>query len=118
MLHGAWIEREAPLARCPLNACNRSGACRHPTDQDPCRRLYETKEAMRLALARKLAGLARAARRRDPEVRNYAAPGTPEFERRLKLIYEAVRAADAAHCAAEAAERRRAKKKPASAQGA
>jgi len=121
MLHGAWIEREAPLARCPLNACRRGGACRHTTDQDPCRRLHETKDALRIKLANKFARRAKAARRRDPEGRNSAAPGTPEFERRLKLIYETVRAADQANSAREMAEiaaRKKQRKKPASAEGA
>jgi hypothetical protein len=98
MLNPAWVERESPLDRCPLKSCQRDGVCRHATDRDPCRRLHETKDAMRYTLAKKLEAMTKEARRRDPEGRNYAAPGTPEHERRMKALKEALYEADAAHC--------------------
>lgn len=113
MLHPAWVAREAPLARCPLGACRRSHTCRHPGDADPCRRLHETKEAMRSTLADKLENMAAQARRRDPHGMNFAAEGTPEFEERMKFLYESVRAADEANCAAQkAAAQAQKNKKP------
>lgn len=114
MLHRAWIAREAPLARCPLSACRRSQTCRHDTDADPCRRLHQTQDAMRYELARKLQRWTAAVKRRDPEGKNFAAEGSPEFERRIKILYDGLRAADRAHSAAEMAARKPAKaKKPA-----
>lgn len=47
MLNPLFIEREPPLPRCPLAGCRRSGRCRFPGEEDPCRRLYEDREAWR-----------------------------------------------------------------------
>jgi len=47
MLNPLFIEREPPLPRCPLAGCRRSGRCRFPGEDDPCRRLYEDREAWR-----------------------------------------------------------------------
>jgi hypothetical protein len=70
---------------------------------------------MRSALADRLEHMAAQARRRDPHGTNFAAEGTPEFEQRMKFVYESVRAADEANSAAQmAAARARKKKKPAS----
>ena len=111
MLHPAWIEREAPLPRCPLARCRRSATCHHSTDDNPCRRLHETKDAMRMALAAKLRRLCKEAEARDPEGKNYAPPGSPEQLRRIKIIYDMVRAADEANSANEMAKLA-ARKKP------
>ena len=54
MLNRAWMEREAPLARCPLPACRRSGTCRHNTPTDPCRRTHQTRDALYNSIADKL----------------------------------------------------------------
>ena len=123
MLHPRWIEREAPLPRCPLARCRRSATCHHSTDDDPCRRLHQTKDEMRNELARYLARLTAEAAARDPQGKNYAPPGSPEQLRRLKLIYDTLRERDAAYCAQQAAERAAREKalkkqKPASAGGA
>ena len=114
MLHPAWIEREAPLPRCPLARCRRSATCHHSTDDDPCRRRHQTKDEMRTELARYLDKLSAEATARDPEGRNFAPEGSPEQLRRLKLLYDLLRARDEAHCAAKMAEiaaRRKAQKK-------
>ena len=105
MLHPNWIEREAPLPRCPLARCRRSATCHFPTDANPCRRLHETKDEMRDKLSEKLERICAEAVARDPEGKNYAPPGSPEQLRRLKLIYDTLRARDAAYCAQQAAER-------------
>jgi hypothetical protein len=91
MLNRAWVEREAPLARCPLNSCRRTGTCTHSTETDPCRRLHETRDALYIRLAGKLRRMAAEAERRDPEGKNFAAEGTPEFERRLRFLYDDLR---------------------------
>ena len=59
MLHPAWIEREAPLARCPRKDCRRSHRCRRPEGRLPCQRSHETKEVFRYNLARKLQAMTR-----------------------------------------------------------
>ena len=120
MLHPNWIEREAPLPRCPLPRCRRSATCHFPTDANPCRRLHQTKDEMRNALAEKLERMANEAAARDPEGKHFAPEGSPEQLRRLKMIYDMVRAADQANSAREMAEiaaRKKAMKtqKPASA---
>ena len=107
MLNRAWVEREEPLPHCPLPACRRSGTCRHPTDQDPCRRLHETREAFYRALAHKLDRLKKEiiARRPPGVVVKVAKPGTPLFERRHKALYDMLRATDQANSARQKAER-------------
>jgi len=107
MLNRAWIEREAPLARCPMPECRRSGTCHHSTDSDPCRRLHESRAAFYTKLARKIDRIVAqdiAARPPGVEVEE-ALPGTPEFERRLKILYDAMRARDIAESAAEMAQK-------------
>jgi hypothetical protein len=94
MLNAAWIEREAPLDQCPLAACRRSKTCHYPTDRNPCRRLHETKEEMRMELAAKLEALTAEARRRDPEGKNWVPDGSPEHERRLKILKQMLWQAD------------------------
>ena len=113
MLHPAWIEREAPLAACPLRSCRRDGVCRHSTDRDPCRRLHETKDAARYKLAAKLEAFAREAELRDPEGKNRVPEGSPEQQRRLAFLKKLFDEADAAEYArekalAEAAQKREA----------
>lgn len=104
MLNRAWMEREAPLARCPLPACRRSGTCHHSTDQDPCRRLHETRSQAYNKLAMKLERMAKEAAAADPEGKHRAEPGTPEFEQRLKILYDALRERDRAESGAELAK--------------
>lgn len=104
MLHPNWIEREAPLPRCPLARCRRSATCHHATDEDPCRRLHQTKDEMRNTLARKLEKLTAEAVARDPEGKNAVPEGSPEHERRYKLLYDLLRARDEANSATEMAE--------------
>ena len=122
MLNRAWVEREEPLPHCPLPACRRSGTCQHPTENDPCRRLHETREAFYTALARKIDRIrAEIIASRPPgKVVKVAEPGTPLFERRHKALYDMFRAADQAHSARDMAERaakgkQRQNQKPASA---
>ncbi|WP_421695528.1 hypothetical protein [Aestuariivirga sp.] len=105
-LHPAWIEREAPLARCPLNSCRRSGTCSHQESPTPCRRTHETKDAARNALADKIARLAAEIIAENPHNRHHAEEGTPEFNRRLKRMYDGIRAADEANSARLMEERR------------
>jgi hypothetical protein len=111
MLNAAWIEREAPLAVCPLIACRRDGRCRHSTDRDPCRRLHETKDEARYALAAKLEAFAREAERRDPEGKNRVPEGSPEQERRLHFLKDLLHQADADECAREKAAAAAARRK-------
>ena len=114
MLHPAWTEREAPLPRCPLARCRHSGTCHHSTDDNPCRRLHQTKDEMRTELARYLNKLTAQARARDPQGRNVAPEGSPEQQRRLKELYDLLRARDEANSATEMAEiaaRKKAQKK-------
>lgn len=119
MLHPAWIAREAPLAQCPLAACRRSKQCRHSTDNDPCRRLHETMNAARNELAVKLERMKRdMLAKQPPGVSHYAPEGSPEFERRMKRLYDWLRIADkegnerlkAEREKAEAEERRKARR--------
>ena len=104
MLHPNWIERGAPLPRCPLARCRRSATCHFPTDDNPCRRLHQTKDEMRVELARYLEKLTAEAVARDPEGKNAVPPGSPEHERRYKLLYDLLRARDEANSATEMAE--------------
>ena len=94
MLNAAWIEREAPLDQCPLAACRRSGICHFPTGRNPCRRLHETTDAVREQLAATLAALTAEARRRDPDGKNWVPDGSPEHERRLKILKQMLWQAD------------------------
>lgn len=127
MLNRAWVEREEPLPHCPLPACRRGGTCRHPTDEDPCRRLHMTRDACYWALAHKIERLQMEmiAKRPPGKVVKVARPGTPLFERRMKFLYDSLRAADQANSAKEMAalEARRKQREaetntPASADGA
>ena len=106
MLNPAWVEREAPLRACPLAACRRSGICRHQTDQDPCRRLHETRDAMYTALAIKLDRFkAQLIAERPPgPVLPDPQPGSALYESGIKYVYEALRAADQADSAREKAK--------------
>jgi hypothetical protein len=107
MLNRAWVEREEPLPLCPLPTCRRSSTCRHPSVQDPCRRLHMTREAFYRALAHKIDRLREEmiASRPPGMVVKVAEPGTPLFERRHKALYDMLRAADQANSAREMAER-------------
>ena len=96
MLHPDWIERDDPPARCPLPACRRSGTCHHSTDQDPCRRLHQSRDECRNALAARIERLTRAQRAKPGWQQNVAEEGSPEFERRMKILYDLLRAADEA----------------------
>ena len=102
----ASVRREAPLAVCPLPACRRSGTCRFGTEADPCRRLYETQGHFYTQLARKIERLQREALARRPAgvTVAFAPEGTPEFEERLKHLYEGLRARDEAQSAGEMPE--------------
>jgi hypothetical protein len=113
MLNAAWIEREAPLDRCPLAVCRRQGICRYPTDKDPCRRLHETKDEVREQLAATLQRLTAEARARDPEGKNVAPAGSPEHERRLAHLKRVLWQRDHDHCMQqkEEAEARAAKRR-------
>lgn len=95
MLNAAWIEREAPLARCPLKSCRRDNTCRHSTDRDPCRRLHETKDAMRIKLAAKIDAFTAEIIRKNPDRVRHPA-GSPEQQRRLHAFHELLREADEA----------------------
>ena len=105
-LHPAWIEREAPLARCPLGACRRSGICSHQDTPTPCRRTHETKDAARNALADKIERLMAEIIAKNPHNRQVAEPGSLAFENNLKALYDGVRQADEAYCAKLKAEGR------------
>ena len=104
MLNAAWVEREAPLDKCPLAVCRRQGICRYPTDKNPCRRLYETKDEMREKLAAKLQRLTAEVKARDPEGKNFAPAGSPEHERRLAHLKRMLWQADHDFCMQEKAE--------------
>ena len=106
MLNPAWVEREDTLGICPLAACRRSRTCHHTTEQDPCRRLHETRNDFYGRIAAKLDVLIAEGRARDPEGRNRVPEGSPEFERRLKHLYDMLRAADIALTAREMAAKK------------
>ena len=106
MLNPAWVEREDTLGICPLAACRRSRTCHHATEQDPCRRLHETRDEFYGRIAGKIDVLLAEARIRDPEGRNRVPEGSPEFERRLKHLYDMLRAADIAMTAREMAAKK------------
>lgn len=96
MLHPAWIEREAPLARCPRKDCRRSHSCRRPEGYKlPCQRLHETKEFFRWNLARKLERI-----KKDLLSGNPDGPSQPvdhdsmEFQLKLKSMKEMLHARD------------------------
>ena len=95
MLHPAWIEREAPLARCPLKACRRDKTCHHSTGRDPCRRLHETKDEMRYKLARKIEAYTAEIIRKNPD-RVPHPYNSPAQQRQLHAIHEFLREADEA----------------------
>ncbi|WP_374330783.1 hypothetical protein [Aestuariivirga sp.] len=110
-----WVERPA-LERCPLSTCRRSGTCRHNTPADPCRRTHQTRDAMYNSIANTLDRLTAEAKRRDPEGKNFAPEGSPEFERRYSALYRALREREedaSAAGMAERATRRAPKEKPA-----
>lgn len=112
----ARFKRDVALTRCPLPACRRSGTCLHNTAEDRCHRFYETQDSLYNRIADKLDWFAAEARLRDPEGRNVVPQGSPEFERRLKFLYDSLRARDEAYSATEMAElaaERAAAKKPA-----
>ena len=109
MLNPAWIEREAPLPACPLAACRRNGCCHHATDQDPCRRLHETRDEVYARIAAKFDVLIAEARLRDPEGRNRVPEGSLEFELRLKHLHEMLHAVDKAETEKRMAAARKAK---------
>ena len=95
MLHPAWIERGTPLARCPRKACRRSGVCEKETGPLPCERTHETKDAMRIKLARKFQKWNRQLLRENPELKNQVL--TPyELELKLKYVKELLQARDEA----------------------
>lgn len=96
----AWVERP-PLQRCPLAPCRRSGTCCHNTPTDPCRRTHQTRDAFYNAIAEKIERMTAEARRRDPVGKNFAAEGSPEFERRYTALYRAFRERDEASSAAK-----------------
>lgn len=102
-----WMERERPLARCPVLRCRRSGQCLHAlSGTKPCRRTHLTGDEARHELADKLDRMTAELRSRPGWEKNYAAPGTPEFEMRLKMIYDMLRAADQENSAREMAAKR------------
>jgi hypothetical protein len=109
MLNPNWVEREEPLAMCPLAACRRNGICHHTTDRSPCRRLHEPRDDVYDRISAKIDVLLAEARIRDPEGRNRVPEGSPEFELRLKHLYDMVRAADIAQTAREMAAAKKAK---------
>lgn len=116
MTKRARYPRSEALARCPLPACRRSQTCRHDSDDDPCHRFFETQDSAYNRLADKLEKMVAEARRRDPEGKNVAPEGSPEFERRHAALYRALRERDQANSAnemAELAQKRAAKRKPA-----
>ena len=104
MTRRARYKRDVALKRCPLPTCRRSGTCLHHTEDDPCHRLHETQESLYNRVADTLDRLTAEARRRDPEGRNLAPEGSPEFERRMKFLYDSLRARDEENSAAEMAE--------------
>jgi hypothetical protein len=54
-----FVERESPLARCPKARCRRAGACAPHPPGHPCMRHYETQDALKWRISRKLEKLAR-----------------------------------------------------------
>jgi hypothetical protein len=114
-----WYEREAPLTRCPLIQCRRSGTCLHSTQEDACRRHFMTQDEFYTKLAFKIDRILKEiiANRPPGKKVKVAEPGTPLFERRLKLLYDSLRARDDAECAAQLAARRTGTEKPADAPG-
>lgn len=54
-----FVERESPLARCPKARCRRAGTCDPQPPGHPCMRHYETQDALKWRISRKLEKLAR-----------------------------------------------------------
>lgn len=54
-----FVERESPLARCPRARCRRAGACAPQPPGHPCLRHYETQDALKWRIIRRLEKLAR-----------------------------------------------------------
>ena len=100
----AWVERP-PLQRCPLGPCRRGGTCFHNTPTDPCRRTHQTRDAFYNAIADKIERMTAEARRRDPDGKNFAPVGSPEFERRYSALYRSFRERDEAGSAAAKTEK-------------
>jgi hypothetical protein len=95
MHYPGWIEREAPLARCPRKVCRRSGLCARETGKRPCARTHETRDAFNWALARKLAEINEENLRKNPELRNKV-HDPYEVELKMKYLKEMLHARDEA----------------------
>lgn len=109
--NSVWLERDAPLARCPSPHCRRSGLCARMAvpwkKRLPCRRTHEHQDEMYDRLARKIRRFtsamihARKPGEPDPAVE----PGSPEFEQRYAFLYNLIQARAAEYAAeAEAAQ--------------
>ena len=98
MLHPCWIEREAPLARCPRARCRRSGTCMKETGPLPCERTHETKNAVRNRISAKLKKLTAEMHAENPELKNQVI-SEYELELKLKRLKEMLQASDEAYCA-------------------
>lgn len=107
MLHPAWIEREAPLARCPRNPCRRSGKCMKETGRLPCERTHETKDAVRNRISAKLQKMTAELFRQNPELKNRVVDEY-ELELKLKQLKALLQASDEAYCASLRATRKEA----------
>jgi|LauGreDrversion4_2_1035121.scaffolds.fasta_scaffold1317368_2 hypothetical protein len=107
MLHPCWIEREAPLARCPKASCRRSGKCKKETGKLPCERTHETKDAVRYRIAAKLDKMTAELHAKNPELKNRVI-SEYELELKLKSMKALLQASDEAFCASERAKQKKA----------
>ena len=114
-----FVEREGPLARCPKARCRRSGRCNPEPPGHPCHRLYETHDALKWRIIRRLEKL----KREDPDTgpplsdeeidRNLAILKQGLMERELEHFAEMKRkaAAEAEAARAEARSRPRGRRR-------
>ena len=88
-----FVERESPLARCPRARCRRAGACDPQPPGHPCMRHYETQDALKWRIIRKLEKLARD----DP----YTGPplSDEEIDRKMAILKQGLMEREEEHFA-------------------
>jgi hypothetical protein len=88
-----FVEREGPLARCPKARCRRAGACVPQPPGHPCHRHYETHEALKWKIIRRLEKLARD----DP----YTGPplSDEEIDRKMAILKQGLMERELEHFA-------------------
>jgi hypothetical protein len=88
-----FVERESPLARCPKARCRRAGACAPHPPGHPCMRHYETQDALKWRIIRKLEKLAR----------DYPYTGPPlsdeEIDRKMAILKQGLMERELEHFA-------------------